>query len=268
MASITGSVAIPSGRLFKAETLVERTVLLVGPSGSGKSQIINALRSYNDRQDVAAALSAQSVTKETISLLTPIQIKNNGVNYTLKVYDTRGLTDSVDGFVKSLDTWVKMIKEEITAVHYVVYVLPLDRLSSTLLEEIIVMTRRFIDWGMSKEHVILLLNKCDFWNPVEIQKYSNSLQTSSLPEILKTVQPILSCFINPAFLDQSEEYRPIREIANKKMETSTNHLLSLLCRNVAVPAFKPRQVILNKEEQEALAKLQLAEAERKKCVIL
>jgi hypothetical protein len=57
-----------------------------------------------------------------------------------------------------------MVSKEITRLHFVVFVIPVDRLSKSLLEEVALMTQFLIKWEMKTENVVLVLNKCDFFN--------------------------------------------------------------------------------------------------------
>jgi hypothetical protein len=81
----------------------------------------------------------------------------------LKLYDTRGLTDSSASFIEMVPQWNEMVKLEITKLHFVVFVLPVDRLSKSLLQEVGMMMDFLVGWGMRSENVIVVLNKCDFY---------------------------------------------------------------------------------------------------------
>jgi 50S ribosomal subunit-associated GTPase HflX len=73
--------------------------------------------------------------------------------------------------------WNEMVKLEITKLHFVVFVLPLDRLSKSLLQEIGMMMNYLVEWGMRSENVIVVLNKCDFYIEQLLNNYESSLQT-------------------------------------------------------------------------------------------
>ena len=73
--------------------------------------------------------------------------------------------------------WNEMVKREITKLHFVLFVLPLDRLSKSLLQEIGMMMNYLVEWGMRSENVIVVLNKCDFYIEQLLNNYESSLQT-------------------------------------------------------------------------------------------
>lgn len=81
-------------RREKPISMVERNVVLVGPSGGGKSEIINALVDYGDTESVRARLDPKSVTQDSIYAIPPLQYRLPSGTFTLRLYDTRGLTDS------------------------------------------------------------------------------------------------------------------------------------------------------------------------------
>ena len=54
--------------------VVERNGIIVGTSGSGKSEIINGITHYCDKSVVEAKLAPKSVTKEAIFGVDPISI--------------------------------------------------------------------------------------------------------------------------------------------------------------------------------------------------
>lgn len=60
--------------------------------------------------------------------------------------------------------WNEMVSREITRLHFVLFVLPVDRLSKSLLQEVAMMMEFLTNWGMKAENVIVVLNKCDFFD--------------------------------------------------------------------------------------------------------
>lgn len=74
--------------------LIERNVVLIGPSGGGKSEIINALRDYGLTEARPSRLDPKSVTQDSIYAVPPLNYSLPNGTFTLRLFDTRGLTDS------------------------------------------------------------------------------------------------------------------------------------------------------------------------------
>jgi len=222
-------------------------VVVVGPSGSGKSELINALYGYCEKSVSEAKLAPISVTGEAIKTIQLIHFKDeHDVDYALQLYDTRGLTDSHASFEVMIADWNQLIKKEITEIHFVLIVLPVDRLSMSLLEEVAVMADALIGWGMQKEHVILCLNKCDFFKEKNLAEFEAQIKgMAELPEIIREAPIVRTCFLNAGTVVEE-----IARIANEKMEDSTNRLTRELTAEV-VP-FTPRPIQLLKEQREAI----------------
>jgi hypothetical protein len=89
-------VIIPSilGRRPLPQAQIERNVLLVGPSGGGKSEIINAMKNYGASESRPSRLDPKSVTQDSIFAFPPLNYNLPAGSFTLRLYDTRGLTDS------------------------------------------------------------------------------------------------------------------------------------------------------------------------------
>lgn len=59
--------------------------------------------------------------------------------------------------------WNQMVSLEITRLHFVIFVLPVDRLSKSLLQEVGIMMEFLVKWEMKPANIIVILNKCDFY---------------------------------------------------------------------------------------------------------
>jgi len=156
--------------------------------------------------------------------------------------------------------WNEMVSKEITRLHFVVFIIPVDRLSKSLLEEVGLMTNFLIKWDMKAENVVVVLNKCDFFSDELIEGYINGLKSVvDLPPIIRDAPILRSCFLNPRVVVPA-----IQAAAEEKMVASTNQLADLLLNPANVNPFYPRQAIPTQETLDAERRRQqaIAEAER------
>ncbi|EGG19797.1 hypothetical protein DFA_06899 [Cavenderia fasciculata] len=223
-------------------SLIERTVVFVGPSGSGKSEIINAIHDYCDTEKVESRLDPKSVTQDAVRDVGTLNFPNhNGTNFALRIVDTRGLTDSTSSFVQMIPQWNKLVSRELAAVHIVVFVLPLDRLSMSLLEELAMMTQFLINWGMKEENLVVILNKCDFFIESLVENYVQKLShpDAKIPDIIRKAPVLRACFLNRrVVIPEMEEH------IEKLMVNSTNQLIDILLKSEKIVPFYPKEAIL------------------------
>jgi energy-coupling factor transporter ATP-binding protein EcfA2 len=234
-----------SEKKYLPTKIEELCVLIVGPSGSGKSEMINALSSYGTDCGRDTGLSATSITEKAVTKAVVIEVTNRGRRYLLKLYDTRGLSDSNASFTKLLPEWNELIIEELTLVHMVVFVLPPDRLSESLLHEVVLLTQALVSWGMRSENVMVVLNKCDFFKPEVLDSFEETLRRVRLPPVLTKSLRIL----RTSFLPRKLVIEAIAPLAENLMIDSTNRLMdALLCQDQLSP-FKPQRVLVRRERR-------------------
>jgi hypothetical protein len=184
-------------------------VVLVGPSGSGKSAIANCLMSRsNERMNsTPEMLSAQSVTKE-LKELTPVSYDKGNKRFLVQFFDTKGLTDSESSFADEIKTWNSWVTGPMKKLHYVFFVLPPDRLYPSLLKEMVIMMTELVKYDPKVENFKIILNKTDCLNDIAIQRYVQTFRNSrNVPDLFKQAEIIPTSFMN--LEDQIPEHLPL-----------------------------------------------------------
>jgi GTPase SAR1 family protein len=224
---------------------VRRAVIVTGPSGAGKSQVINSLSGVSLS---ASAHSIKHVTQDAMQQIPGMVFRGVGdATFSLDFYDTRGFMDSKLPFSALLPGWNKLVKEVLTDVHYVVFVLPMDRYSSSLFQELQNMVEHLVKWGMKPEHVIVLLNKTDLYSDELVDSYLTSFRaTDTIPEMLRGET---TCLMPTCFLNVDEVQQNVRSIISEKVNSSRATLLSKLLQPEKVVPFNPRAHLVEEEEK-------------------
>ena len=263
--------------------VTERNVVIVGPSGSGKSETINALTSYCDNPVREARVAPKSVTKEAIVPYDPVRISNDNKEFVLRLFDTRGLTDSTSTFHNMIPQWNELVKKELHRLHFVVFVIPVDRMSKGLLQEVALMTSFLEKWGMKQHNglvsfflvfflvlpshilfsffflvVLLVVNKCDFFKAEVIDSFVEEFLSDPelcLPDLVKKATILKTAFLNKSLLIPS-----VHTLAEEKLVASTNDLLDHLLTNAPVEPFNPREAVVAEELAKAERERKAAEA--------
>ena len=187
----------------------------------------------------------------------------------VKFYDTRGLSDSDADFEHMMGEWSRLSREELQRVHFVIFVLPPDRLSHNLMGEMNKMVEFLTNHGMRQANVLVLLNKCDFFKEVVINQYEEQLRHLNLPPLLKNATILRTCFLNASLVEDT-----VAPLVRQKMTISANLVVDYLL-DTPVEPFQPRAVIMNKETRELIEEQKklkaMAEnfeaAKKKACVI-
>ena len=176
---------------------------------------------------------------------------NDGMQYSLNCFDTRGFMDSHFSFLEMVDDWNTMVKNTLTEVHHVVFVLPIDRYSKSTIEELAKMVNQLTAWGMKSDNVVVLLNKRDFWSEEVIARYTEEFRSSEiLPPLLREAFIIQTCFMN---LEEVEAQ--VRDLIKPRVDDSRDLLLDKLLTSGTVNPFHPRRIQLEQEEAALAARL-------------
>lgn len=232
-------------RVFSGVEVINHYILVVGTSGSGKSAIINNLKSYGDVEETKSKSSAQSVTMESISQTSSKRFLHKDKEYILTFYDTRGLTDSSRTFEQMIEDWNKAVRDYLVDLHYVLFVTPIDRVSLAALGEVNKMFKRLEEWGCRPDNVITLLNKTDFYEDSIIASYIDGFKKLPLHKHIQTSEVFPVCF------PKLDEIKPAyKEYFEDRLTECTNQIMERIL--VKVTSFKPRQMIMMKEEKERI----------------
>lgn len=153
--------------------------------------------------------------------------------------------------------WNTLVKRELTRLHCVVFVLPIDRISKSLSQEISLMINFLVSCGMRTEHVLVVLNKVDFFRDDLIDNYEDKLKSfEGLPDEIKSAKVIRTCFLNKRVVVDE-----VAAVCEQRMVESTHALTDFLLDLNCPEPFLPKEAIANEELVQAERSRKIAEAE-------
>jgi energy-coupling factor transporter ATP-binding protein EcfA2 len=170
------------------EKLNVKTVLLLGLTGSGKSRFINLLMGKND----PSSMSSRPVTT-AVRCYGGVRINNMSLN----VIDTIGLGDPS----QDVDVITAQIKRTLFLncpnISKVLIFIKMDRLRAKISEDLNQVLSDFVDCGMTRDHVHLIITFKDWFNNETCEIFYRSVQSSRLHDIIKSCPYSFISLINP-----------------------------------------------------------------------
>ena len=176
---------------------------------------------------------------------------NDGMQYYLSFFVTRGFMDSNFSFLEMVEDWNTMVTNTLTEVHYAIFVLPIDWYSKSTIEGLAQLVNQLTTWGMKSDNVIVLPNKRDFWSEEVIIRYTEKFRSSEIvPPLLRQAFLMQTCFMNIEEVDIQ-----VRDLIKPRVDDSRDQLLDKLLTSGTVNPFHPRRIQLEQEEAALAARL-------------
>ncbi|KAF8932868.1 hypothetical protein BGZ58_006744 [Dissophora ornata] len=232
-------------------------VVFVGPAGAGKSRLINFLT--NSSQAKTSMLTT-SQTKEIHFYTTTVTSPEDGINnWVYNLIDTQGLCDTVVSNEEVRKILTKAIREEVSHLNRIVFVIPHGRIDLLLREALESLITMFDLTNPSRhDKVLVVITRCDgmtqsclkeVYNDMKrdstLSKIYNSMSVNILSTNKTTRLDNLCCVGLPDLelldKDLADVYRP-------KMERSWKFIWSTLLYNnegfVPVPTWMQKYCLI------------------------